>query len=192
MATKTRLNEWRRDILRSLATTLVTADPELLGERECVAKNLSEAVRGLVVARYPQDDMKVLLKYDMATRDKCIRLRFDNGREEQTNLLEEPFPLRPGGPCHRYVYLAPDSVKDLFETVERLDRVISASVVERLKPYLKLVSSSQTYEDVLAVWPEAEKARESIGATLNGIVTSVTAEEIEAIQADMARRNTGE
>ena len=195
MATKkTRLDERRREVLKDLVTKLVVVD-QREAEREAMAKQLDAEVLRLVLDRYPQSDMKTLLKYDVAVQDRWITLQLTNGRVVQVLLDgdDSNLPLVSASfNCGHRICRAGDLVTELYQSLERMAGSIQEEKRQLQAPYFKLIRGANTYEDVLAVWPEAEQVRAELGATGTGIVRGLDEADIAAIQADMARRNSGE
>ncbi len=184
---KTRLTTNMRSRLNALARELVSAPAE-----EAVLTNAYQAaatlVRQTVEAALPPADMKVLKKYDVAQVDDCIRLnewdggdvllfRFDGGTG--------PLVARSGGCRHRMFNIdlaTGQAVRAWCDAVEARD----AMMAQKLDDYAALIAMARHYEDVLEVWPEAERLRTQFGA---GALSVFSADVVARIRADVAGRS---
>lgn len=180
---KTRLTNYMRSQLNQLARELVTAPIEE-AELTDAYQAASTLVRLTVEEALPPADMLVLKKYGCARVDDCIRLNLPAGGVVRFVFANETGPLVVYTVCGR-VFNADNATA---KVVNRWLAAVTAheqAVGTKLMDYAALISASRYYEDVLNVWPEAERLRTKFGA---GALSIFSADVVTRIKQDVASR----
>ncbi len=187
---KTRLNKFSRTRLHKLAQELYKILPENEADVRAlaIARTIADKlVRKRLIALYPQKDMEVLRRYDKARQDYCIRVNLVAGGITQWQLDgEQPAPWRPETYCTP-IQVDEETTKAI-EAFRKLEGEQKAAREFRIKPYQSLINYSRHFEDVVEVWPEAERIRSECGAQSTALVVGLTDELVEAIRADVRAR----
>lgn len=187
---KTRLNMRGRAALKRLAAEIVSC-PDNQAVADAACEHATNLVTGMVVKRFPPADMRVLKQYDCT--EKCHAVFIENLRGVKTNRLgRAPFnfrcggavPLQPAGTS--MVFIADDATRDAVENYILAKEALEEALKTKLADYYGLIEASVTFEQVLAVWPEAEAVRSSCGASQITVPLDDTV--IRRIQADVASR----
>jgi hypothetical protein len=183
---KTRLTQSGRASLSALVRRVVTSPVEAMLERNAYA-TAAPLVRTLVEARYPPADMAVMKRYDAAFPDSCIQLQLTAGGMVQFN-FEDEGPLCPRNRgCTGRVYLADDAVTGAFEGWQRAVEAHHGALMRKHADYYALIQNARHFEDVLAVWPEAEECRSACGA--GTVAIGLTEDVLARIRSDVAARS---
>ena len=164
---KTRMNQRARDILsqraREKAKKLIDR-AKYTKLRETLVKRTNE----LVKKRYPEADMKVLKKYELASPDRCflvVRTDIDNQSPETFNFKEgEITELSPSNPgCRsRGAYPVTQAYLELMRSVVRQAEADQKAENLIYYDFRKLIDNVRYFEDLLEVWPEAGSWREEL------------------------------
>lgn len=196
----TRLNQHHRSTLSALAKRIVDVPVEAKIE-EAAYQKAAPLVRALVEAEYPPAEMKILAKYEVARRDKCINVQGDSGGTErfrfrmaETNSTSEDWddeadnshPLVPDrGGCRNRIYIANAKTWAAVNAWTRAFDTKKKALKEKLDKYLTFIGVATTYEQILETWPEAIEVADSITRNLP---STVNPEMLAEIKADSARR----
>mgnify|MGYP005821942031 CR=1 FL=1 len=188
--TKLRLTKKRRLSLYQLARLKIeeSMPTDAIDEAYTAA---AEAVRSAVLARFPAEDMIVLQKYNYAKKERGVRLRlvFDlETKMQRENFVV--FEFRAGDYVllhQRYQTLIinePETTRiaNYFHALEKRENEIE----ERFQAYRALIDNAKSYEDVLAVWGEAEELRSQFWITTP--VAMITPDVVAQIQTDVEAR----
>lgn len=182
---KTRINESIRSYLRELVSHHVRCDVE---EREASdARHKAEKlVLAMVLDKYPPREMKLLLKWDVAVRDQCIRLQLTAGGVEMFCLSgeEKDWPLRPRTQygCSGHIYAADAATSDAVGAWVLARKNAADALRAKHSDYLALIRHARTLEDIEAVWPLASKVRDRLNKQLPVILSD---EVVARIRADV-------
>lgn len=184
-----RLNDFHRSFLNKLALDTVRCPNEEALDKKAYER-AAPLVKKLVQERYPVRDMNVLLKYEQAAHDKCIRLQLTAGGVVEFSFRgDKAGPITPGGgdrwSCRNRMYAADDGVTEAVQTSIAAKEAWNKALKAKLGDYSALIKSSLTLEQVEKVWPEASSLRARIANTLPVILSN---EVIERIQADATIR----
>lgn len=184
---KTRLNQWDRKRLLKLAVE--RCNPK--AERKRLDKTLEKAaalVRKVIETKYPAADMAVLAKYQYGREDTCFKLRLADG-----SIDEFRFPDGQGiRVANRYylgdIYDAGDAKTTAAAKVWRTAAdAFEAERKKRIAAYEALIAAARYFEDVTAVWVEAEELREAICGKVH-LPALLTEDLAVTIQADAQER----
>jgi hypothetical protein len=169
-----RLLKAEQDMLITKVKETVFGDTEKKAyetfKTECQAK-----VMATLREKYPAKDMAVLSKYGFAVRPKLISIRSNNYDRGDLELPEEIL-LPP------HAYLVDPSMYDQLKL--RKDQLEKANTLVR-EPYFKLIRGSTTWEQVVAVWPEAKKYQPAKGCVA---LIAVSPEVKVLVQKDSKKR----
>lgn len=186
---KTRLNQRGRQALYRLAREVVSCpDNQAVADAAYLhAKNL---VTNMIISRFPPIDMLILKRYDVTQENETIYISNLRGVAKKNNMgcwcfqADDKPPLTPYS-CS-IVYEADDDTRDAVEASIHADEALEDAIKTKLTDYNALIEASVTFEQVLEVWPEAEKARASCGASQ--ITVPLDDMVIGRIRADVATR----
>jgi len=196
----TRLTVRHRDTLTALARRIVDVPAEAKIE-EAAYQKAAPLVRALVEAEYPPAEMKILAKYEVSRRDKCINVQSEGGDVERFKFrmstanspsenwddeADDSHPLVPDrGGCRNRIYIASAKTWAAVNAWTKAFAVKEKALKEKLDKYLAFISVATTYEQILETWPEAIEVADSITRNLP---STVNPEMLAEIKADSARR----
>ena len=181
---KTRLNSFSRERLHNLAKDIVACPKE----KAALDKAYAAAEKVVLIAvekRWPAADMEVLKKYDLHRSLKAAHTS-GNGAYINFEFAEGTERLCAQYQSNRPVILSDKDIA-LVVTWEKAKAAYNESIQKKLADYKALINGSRNFEDVLEVWPEADKVRGDIG--LNAVSTELSADVVKRIKADVAARS---
>lgn len=186
------LSKTDRDILCKFALANVACPDE-----EKAFKEAFDAAKPHVLAavhkRYPVEHMLIMQKYGATRRDECVRFGgpYDNDSVFEFDASDPDIPLIP-----RYTdcysagrgYEWTDEARKLLFAYAKAKLELKKAQKAKYEDYRILICGSRTFNDVVAVWPAAEKKREVvIPQSSQGRALAVLSEEaIARIKADNA------
>lgn len=189
MSKTTRLLSNHRQILLALMQQVVDCPAEAKAEAATYAK-AEPAVTKLVTSRFPATDMTVLLKHEVAYRDRCLNIQLHDGETIRFTFKDQnAAPLVPGregwGHCSRRIYLADDKQTKLIEAWVNAYKALDTAQRQKRSDYTAFINTATTYEQVLEVWPEAKQVEDRIKVNLP---STISPEMLARIKADSASR----
>ncbi len=181
-----RLNEKDRDALKQFAQQWVTS-PETEAATKAAYNAAAKAVRAVVDERFPPRDMKVLARYNVAFKDRCI----NNGHwmTEFTftfNDDDDRAPLLPKNRCERRQFDWSPEVRALLEVHHRAKDLHRDAINKKLAHYRSLINGARTFEDITSVWPAAAVLQRQAGPKKKPVFLPVSVEAINFIKSDNA------
>lgn len=179
---KTRLTNNHRDILGHLARELVSCPVEKQADIDAYAA-AAPLVRKMVEDVQPPKDMKVLQKYGCANIDDCIRLSLSAGGYTHFYFEKGKGPLTTS--CK--TFLSDEATTAVVNARLKAAEALKKATEAKLSDYYSLIQSSKTFEEVLEIWPEAERLRQHICGSSHALVT-LNPEIAARIQQDVATR----
>jgi len=181
---KKRLNETHRNLLRAFAETNIKV-PEKAKMDE-LHRKASELVRACVIKQFPEDDMKLLAKYECARADECFQGADPMGQFIRFEVDETtPEILVPNGNFNSRKIKFTADARNAINAYDKAKAAYEQAYKEKVNAYRSLIRSSYYYEDVLAVWPAAEALRGKICAESTAIV-AMNPEVVAFIKRDNA------
>lgn len=181
---KVRLTQAARTRLISLSHELVQCSAEQTAV-DAAYKKAAPLVRKAVEAKYPPRDMRILVKYEKAAIDDCIKLQLTAGGVNMFCFAEGKGPLAAETTYNGTVYQADEEMTSAFAEWKAATEALDAARSQKLGDYKALINSARTLEDVTEIWPEAEQIRSSLRSTALTVLTPAV---IERIKADVATR----
>jgi hypothetical protein len=183
-----RMNEQHRQFLYDLAKTTVTCAAEGKADKTAYDK-AAPMVRKLVEDRYPPKDMKLLLKYEQARHDNCIRLQLTAGGVVELKFRDDDKgPLVPGQRngygCSNRMYAADEAASTAINASILAADVYKKAMSKKLEDYKALIWTAATLDQIETVWPPAAALRERVGRSLPVVLSD---EVIARIKADVSR-----
>jgi hypothetical protein len=185
-----RLNKEDRNILTNFVVKNISCEAEQknLEKAYGIAKN---TVLRVVTSRFPAEDMKLLLKFNVAQYDKCIRYggNYDRDGEFRFHHEDKDIPLVPNsGACNtrRYDWSKEDMA--ILSAYQLARQALERAQHEKIKAYERLINGSTTFNDVVEIWPAAETLRSRIipQNTQQRALAVLSQETISMIKADNA------
>jgi hypothetical protein len=186
---KKRLNNGNRRDLRTLAWRMIRETTDT-SEVDAAYAEAAKVISEEVSRRYPAEDMAVLAKYEMSHPDTCVYVS-RGGQDYDVFHFRDDDPLTPVRPGSRYDCNRRNPILLQQSAVEALDRFKSANAKSdkdaqrRQADFYALINDAKTFEDVVAVWPAAERLRSLICGTGTAI-TTLSAEVMDRIKSDAA------
>lgn len=180
---KRKMLQWMRERLNSRLYEIVSP-AEQKTALDAAYKVAAPLVIKAVHEKYPLRDMKVCEKYGVAENDDCIQVQLSNGVVTQFRFAAEQGPLvvKTRG-CRTRMYLVDETTSSAIEiwntAVENLDQESK----RRINAYRALISSANTLDDLLEIWPEAARIVPEANA-----VMALGPEQIALVKADQAER----
>lgn len=207
---KIKLNAVHRQLLLEFAAQkILLSQAHMLEAKAKLARHVSILVRNDLSARFPPADMAVLRKYRQAESVTsvdnvmpCWRTTgFVTPQQEREHpravqdvvrfdCVEVPRYWRYDVNSVHYDQTRRPGVEiqDAIQTWWTQCHAVHDDKLSRMKNYSTLVRESRTFEDVVAVWPEAAELVDKICAPALQLPARVTPDLREAIQRDMADR----
>jgi hypothetical protein len=181
-----RMNDAHRSFLFSLAGQNVKCPAEEKAEAAAYDK-ASPLVRKIVEEKFPPKDMRLLVKYDCAAPDSCIKLQLTAGGITQFNFRDvKDAPLLPNGyECRSRIFASDATVSAAVGAHELACGALKKARAKIMDDYRALIWSTPTLEQIEAVWPEAKALRERLNKTLP---VRLSQDVINRIRADVATR----
>lgn len=177
---KTRLNSYSRDSLMALAKSVIKCPAEEISLAAAYAK-AATLVRAAVEAQLPPKDMKVLLKYGKAEVDDCIKVSGAGSYYSWFHFEKGLGPLSLG--CR--TFLVDGDTTAAVIAWEKAKESRDDAIRTKINDYQALIQASRYFEDVLEIWPEAEKLRGDIGLNT---VSTISLDVLDRIKADISTR----
>lgn len=177
----TRLNSNHRSLLIALMERVVDCPVEQKAEQTTYDKALPVA-RKLVEAAFPPSDMAVFRKYEQARQDRCVRFQVPDGSVMQFEFRADDAPWIPSrGNCSSRLYIADEKQGAALEKWKDAAQNFKKALEQKKTDYRNFINSSATFEQVIAVWPEAEQVasqiRENLPAAINPeVLARITAD----------------
>lgn len=182
-----RMNDQYRQFLYDLAKTTVVCATEGKADKSAYDK-AAPLVRKLVEDRYPPKDMKLLLKYEQARQDSCIRLQLTAGGVVEFKFRDDDknHPLTPGQRhygCGNRMYAADEAASTAINASILAADAYKKAMSKKLDDYKALIWTSATLDQIEAVWPPASALRDRVGRSLPVVLSD---EVIARIKADVS------
>ena len=183
-----RLSQGDRKHLISCAKKVVEASEDS-GALDGAYSAAASAVRAAVETQFPPKDMKVLAKYDASRVDSCIYVSRGYGDRDQFCFrADDAGPMRPSnGNCRSCTFMLEGTALEAFDAFKDAEKKRDANIKQRLSDYRALIGSVSSFNDVAAVWPEAEALREVIVGSGSALVV-LNNDVIERIKRETAER----
>jgi hypothetical protein len=144
-------------------------------------------VREILLKTYPIAEMEILKKWEAADlKREDIHFRLSSGGDLKFDFEPKDFDTAPFIPYRRRYafYLADPKLTDLLENWRISKKVYADALVAKKNDYITLIKNSGTFEDIVAVWPEAEVLRPKHA----NAITTISAEVIARIAGDAKNR----
>lgn len=177
---KTRLNESHRNELKSLARKLVIAsvDRTEVDSAHGIAMRL---VRQAIEKVLPQNDMRILEKYEMAHDQNTIYVVGEN-----SNVFYKHFEFADGEApisISGRRFLVNEKTQEAIVNYEKVFADYNDEIRRRRDDYHVLISTSRYFEDLVEIWPEAASI-----SLAPPVPTIYSPDLIQRIKDDVARR----
>ncbi len=182
-----RLSTEKRDKLNSYVNKIVTCPVEKEALDAAYAR-AAPLVRYAVLDKYPLKDMKILAEYEAAWVDNCIKLVLTAGGVEEFQFRDDTGPLVAKKTTKGQIYQAGPEATDAVADWVLASRAYHIAMKRKRDDYHSLIAASTTFEQVVAIWPEAE----ALAGELRGTSLIMLSDEVIArIQADVKSRAEG-
>lgn len=186
---KLRLTARHRARLLGLAREMIST-PALTKARAAIYEQAEHEIILTICQRFPQVDMEVLKRYGKHHYASRPHIQLSTGVVHQFTFDAGRYvPMEPVNSNILYLMYRPGA-SELVANFFKADRQLEEEREKILYAYKLLVSSSRTFDDVVRVWPEAERLRSAFGATQ--VALSVTPEVLQTIQRDVERRRVAD
>lgn len=188
---KTRLYTRTRNILIAHARSKIVCPVEQAAVQQALVA-LTDTTTPLAEEHFPSRDMAVLNKYRKVTTQSFIELKRETNDTCEHVPVASPrwFPTnRYGNSCEQVVTL-PDThdVWPLLRTWKLAREQHDAARAAKLADYTALINAMRNFEDVVAVWPEAQEMTERVGQQAALPLVHVNEDLVARIKADVATR----
>ena len=194
-ATKIRLT---KDMRSTLHRFMVEEFRKRLDRREIdkTRDALVERANAILRAKYPEEDMPVLRKYEMTRVDSCLKFTLlDTGRVFEVSF--NPYNMHLGEaalvdiPCLRgcynhEIYACDKNFEALAGRWEKLIEARRKAIAEKEAEYTGFLAACRYLQEVEAVVPLTEKIRETLGAQSRSL-TIINPDVLKRIKSDFAQ-----
>jgi hypothetical protein len=188
-----RLSEANRADLFALAKRRVS-ETQPSDEFDAAYDRLATAINGIMVAKFPVKDMKVLERYDVAAPDACIYISTGGYNYDRFEFREgdKRIPVRPGRDCNRRSpLLLEGDDQDAYDSFKAAEKARNAEIAARVNDYKALIWGAKSFNEVASVWADAEALRSAIVGTGTAL-TVLSSDVIDRIKADAANSEFAE
>lgn len=181
---KRKLLQWMRDTLTNHAKERVDPPAERKA-MDAAYKKAAPLVSRMVQKKYKPTEMEILRKYEVATRDDCIRMTLPDSRVVTFNYrTEDEAPLVAQANNRRgRMFLADEPLMLAYDAYTKAEEAHKDERQRRVAAYGTLIRSAATVEDIVEVWPEAAAL---LPAT--AMMAPLTPEQLALINTDMLER----
>lgn len=190
---KTKLTKTHRYILKDHVKELVKETEEENKISRKRKEKVEKALTKLLEKELPKKDYEILEKYDCLKSTSSLKIKNSKIDFEFSDAII-PFQtenILTFPTTHRSLnwmgWEVPEETLELLKNHKRLDKALSDNYSTIRKNYFILIEDSKYYEDVVAVWPEAQEVQSDI--ICNSLELSrVNNNVIDSIKADIRRR----
>lgn len=186
MAKKIPLSNTRRDVIREYSSKHIKSTIDRSKQEKQLAILVKEGNSALR-AKFPESDMVVLRKYDMARKDYCLKFQMPSGRVDGFTYPADSeivdIPHRRG--CGYYsndVFPASEAFEKAFDAFAKHKAEADKLEQEKLGQFNAFLNACKTVEEFLEVIPLPEDIRKRLGAESCALV-AVTPETVKALKA---------
>jgi hypothetical protein len=189
---KTRLNKTMKELL---LTHMEKQFDSRIDDTELRAtfEKLLQATNAILRAKYPEEDMQTLRKYNLALVDTCLRFnRNETGRlfylrfGGQPNIDKRLADVPCRGGCHNNdVFPVDEDFEKLADTWEKMVEARVKRVSDKRIEYRGFLEACRYLEEVEAVVPLSDEIRKQIGAQSRSLAV-INPEIISRIKSDFA------
>jgi hypothetical protein len=184
------LHKAHREALKHLRDTVVRCLTEESAVKSAYRK-AAPLVRRVVETEYPVKDMKVLLRYEAAERDDCIKLRMAHGAVQDVmfNFDDKNGPLVVRKTYSGKFFLADDATTEAVLSWRTAKEARDKTLSQKKRDYATLIEAARTLEEVEVLWPEAKQIREAFAKNQVALM-ALTPTVVQRIKQDVAERAT--
>lgn len=178
---KLRLNKSMREDLIKFAQANCEVD-ETKKRKSAYAKAVPLVLKD-VAKKYPKSDMEVLLKYEKAEKDTCLIGYSDKGQLLQFNCRRDDAPIVPKGYCSSRNYKWSAATAKVVEDYNFIVEQEQEAIRTVLRDYDALILNYQYADDLIEVWPAAQKCLQGyFNAADRNLPATLPQEAIERIR----------
>ena len=186
MAKKIPLSNTRREVLRDYGLKHIQASIDRSKEQKQLAILLTEANLA-IREKFPESDMAVLRKHDLARTDGCLKFQMPSGRVDGFSFPAncEVADIPQNRHCHysnSIVYPITAAFEKAFDLHAKHKLEADKLQQEKLGQFNGFLNACKTVEDFLEVIPLPEDIRKRLGADSTALV-AVTAETVKSLKA---------
>jgi len=183
MTKRTQLNKARRAIIEEYGFKHIESSIDRTRENDLLQQLVTyanEAIR----AKYPEEDMAVLRKYEVVRTDHCLRFQFPGGRVDGRSfppdaaLADMP---RQSGCYSGEVFAVSAECEQVFDAYAAEFQANYRLKDDKKRQFLDFVTASRTVEDVLEVIDLPADIRERLGHRSTALI-AVSAESVSALR----------
>lgn len=186
MAKKIPLSNTRRELVREFGSNHIKDSIDRNKEQKQLAIMLREA-NAAIRKKYPEEEMAVLRKYDLARVDRCLKIQMPSGRVDGFSFNADCAVADIAYNRH-CSYLNSDvfPVSEAFEKAFDLHAQHKSDAdklqQEKYGQFVSFLNACKTVDDVLEVIPLPEDIRKRLGADSTALV-AVTPETVKSLKA---------
>ena len=185
MAKKIALNNTRREVIRDFGSKHIKSTIDRRKEQKQLDIMLKEA-NAAIRKKYPEPDMAVLRKYDLARVDRCIKFQMPSGRVDgftfKADCAMADIPYKKS--CvygNNDVYPVSEAFEKAFDAHAKQRAEADKLENEKYGQFIAFLNACKTVEDVLEVISLPEDIRKRLGADSTALV-AVTAETVKSLK----------
>ena len=186
MAKKILLSNTRRDVIREYGGKHIKASIDRIKQQKQLAIILKEA-NAAIRKKYPESDMVVLRKHDLARVDRCLKFQMPSGRVDGFSFPADSEVADI--PYNRHCHYGNSPVLPVTEAFEKAfdahaKHKADADKLEQEKygQFISFLNACKTVEDVLEVIPLPEDIRKRLGFESTALV-AVTPETVRSLRS---------
>ncbi len=186
MAKKIPLSNARREVVREYGSNYIKTSMDRSKEQKQLAVMLKET-NYAIREKYPEADMAVLRKYELARVDHCLKFQMPSGRVDgfAFNADCEVADIPNNRHCNYYnsfVFPVPEAFEKAFDLHAQYKLEADKQEHEKYSQFISFLNACKTVDDVLDIIPLPEDILKRLGADSTALV-AVTAETVESLKA---------
>lgn len=191
---KTRLNNSKKDIVRGFMNKHFI-DGLDDAKRQKLIDKLIDAINKILRKKYPEQDMVIIRKYNLAHQDDCLKFQDEESgavfslqfgyfcTEEQKKTLAD-IPYRRGCGSGE-VFPCGTKLRAQFDELEKVTKARKDIIKNKRQEYWSFVEACRYVEEIEVVIPLPADLRTTLGQQAQSLVV-ISPEVINSIKADFS------
>jgi hypothetical protein len=188
MAKKIKLNKAQRNIIKEYGVRHIQSTIDRTQEGK-LYQTLVEGATKAIRIKYPEEEMVILRKYELARQDYCPRFQFPNGRVDGFSFkYGDPLAYVPSnqGSYGGEVFPVPAAIEEALDEYAKVKQGNDTLESGKAQDFRAFVTACVYLDEILEVIELPGEIRERLGRRSTGLV-AVTPETVASIKATFSQ-----